>query len=100
VTTWAKGRQSFSVKGGSSRANRRPREIADLADLPPREVLLARMAGAFQAPLRAGAGAFGLPAGLANVLEQVRQQKRGGVAAACRTREVCALLVSVSEQVL
>ena len=35
-----------------------PAEIADLADVEPREVLLARLAGGFQAPLTKAAGLF------------------------------------------
>jgi large subunit ribosomal protein L10 len=35
-----------------------PGDIADLADVPPREVLLARLAGGFQAPLTKAAGLF------------------------------------------
>ena len=79
VTTWAKGRQSFSVKGGIVEGRVvGPREIADLADLPPREVLLARMAGAFQAPLAGLVQVLSASLrGLANVLEQVRQRKEG-----------------------
>ena len=79
VTTWAKGRQTFSVKGGVVEGRVvGPREIADLADLPPREVLLARMAGAFQAPLAGLVQVLSASLrGLANVLEQVRQQKEG-----------------------
>jgi large subunit ribosomal protein L10 len=35
-----------------------PAEIAELADIEPREVLLARMAGGFQAPMAKAAGLF------------------------------------------
>jgi large subunit ribosomal protein L10 len=55
-----------------------PREIAELADLPPREVLLGRVAGVLQAPL---AGLVQVVSaslrGLANALDQVRQKKEG-----------------------
>jgi large subunit ribosomal protein L10 len=79
VTTWARGRQTFSVKGGVVEGRVvGPREIADLASLPPREVLLARMAGAFQAPLAGLVQVLSASLrGLANVLEQVRQRKEG-----------------------
>jgi large subunit ribosomal protein L10 len=79
VTTWAKGRQTFSVKGGLVEGRVvGPREIADLADLPPREVLLARMAGAFQAPLVGLVQVLSASLrGLANALDQVRQRKEG-----------------------
>jgi large subunit ribosomal protein L10 len=79
VSAWAKGREKFSVKGGVVEGRVvGPREIAELADLPPREVLLGRMAGALQAPL---AGLVQVLAaslrGLANALDQVRQKKEG-----------------------
>jgi len=54
-----------------------------LADLPPREQLLAQTAGAIAAPLRSFAGALNaLPRNLATVLEQVRKQKEEGQEAA------------------
>jgi large subunit ribosomal protein L10 len=79
VTTWAKGRQSFTIKGGIVEGRVvGPAEIADLADLPPREVLLARLAGACQAPLQGLARVLAAPLqGLVRALEQVRQQKEG-----------------------
>lgn len=79
VTTWAKGRQTFSVKGGIVEGRVvGPREIAELANLPPREVLLARLAGAVQAPLQGLVQVLSAPLqGLVRVLEQVRQRKEG-----------------------
>ena len=79
VTTWAKGRQTFSVKGGIVEGRVvGPREIAELASLPPREVLLARLAGAVQAPLQGLVQVLSAPLqGLVRVLEQVRQRKEG-----------------------
>jgi large subunit ribosomal protein L10 len=79
VTAWAKGRQTFVIKGGIVEGRVvGPAEIADLAALPPREVLLARMAGAFQAPLQGLLQVLSAPLrGLANVLDQVRKQKEG-----------------------
>ncbi len=79
VTTWGKGREKFSVKGGVVEGRIvGPREIADLADLPPREVLLARMAGAFQAPLAGLVQVLSASLrGLVSVLDQVRQRKEG-----------------------
>ena len=79
VTAWAKGRQTFSVKGGIVEGRVvGPREIAELAGLPPREVLLARLAGAVQAPLQGLVQVLSAPLqGLVRVLEQVRQRKEG-----------------------
>jgi large subunit ribosomal protein L10 len=77
ITTWAKGRQTFTIKGGIVEGRVvGPAEIADLADLPPREVLLARMCGAFQAPLQGLAQVLSAPLqGLVRALDQVRQRK-------------------------
>jgi len=77
LAAWGRSRPSFAVKGGGVEGQLvGPAEIAALADLPPREVLLARMAGAFQGPLRALVNVLAGPVrALASVLEQVRQQK-------------------------
>jgi len=77
VITWAKGRQSFSIKGGIVEGRVvGAGEIADLAALPPRAVLLARMAGAFNAPLQGLVQVLSAPLrGLAGVLDQVRQKR-------------------------
>jgi large subunit ribosomal protein L10 len=79
VTAWAKGRQTFSIKGGVVEGRIvGPAEIASLADLPSREVLLTRMAGAFQGPLVGLVRVFSASLrGLASVLDQVRQRKEG-----------------------
>ena len=53
-----------------------PADIAVLAALPAREVLLARLAGTFQAPLRGLANVMAGPIrALASALDQVRQRK-------------------------
>ncbi len=77
LSTWGKARPTFTVKGGLVEGQLvGPAEIAVLANLPPREVLLARMAGAFQAPLQALANVLAGPVrALASVLDQVRRQK-------------------------
>lgn len=77
VITWAKGRQTFSVKGGIVEGRVvGPGEIADLAALPPRAVLLARMASAFNAPLQGLVQVLSASLrGVASVLDQVRQKK-------------------------
>jgi large subunit ribosomal protein L10 len=79
VSAWAKGRPTFAIKGGVVEGRVvGPAEVVALADLPPREVLLARMAGAFQAPLQGLVQVLSAPLrGLANVLDQVRQRKEG-----------------------
>jgi len=49
-----------------------PERVAELADLEPRDVLLARIGGAFTAPLQRMAGLLGaLPRGLATALQQL-----------------------------
>lgn len=79
VTGWAKGRQTFSVKGGIVEGRVvGPKEIADLADLPSREVLLGRLAGVLQAPMQGLVQVLSAPLqGLVRALEQVRQRKEG-----------------------
>ncbi|MQA91655.1 MAG: 50S ribosomal protein L10 [Gemmatimonas sp.] len=53
-----------------------PDEIKRLADLPPREVLLAQLAGGLQAPMvRLAGGMQNLIAGLARAIEGLRQQR-------------------------
>src|SRR4051812_29002238 len=57
---FGRGNQALIVKGGLL-GDRflAPAEIAELADVPPRDVLLALLAGAFQAPLAKAANLFG-----------------------------------------
>ena len=76
LTTWSKSRPSFAVKGGVVEGQLvGPADIAALADLPPREVLLARVAWAFQTPLQGLANVLAAPLrALASVLDQVRTQ--------------------------
>ncbi len=77
LSTWGRTRPTFAVKGGMVEGQVvGPAEIVALADLPPRAVLLGRVAGAFQAPLQALANVVAGPVrALASVLDQVRQQK-------------------------
>ena len=57
-------------------------QVESLASLPPREVLLAQVAGAIIAPLRNFAGVLNaLPRNLVNVLDQIRKQKEEAAAA-------------------
>jgi large subunit ribosomal protein L10 len=83
LTTWAKGKPTFSIKAGVVEGKVvGAAEIAALGDLPPREVLLARLASAFQGPIQRAAGVLAAPVrGLATVLEQVRKQRETAEAA-------------------
>jgi large subunit ribosomal protein L10 len=79
LSAWAKTRPTFTVKGGVVEGRIvGPADVAVLADLPPRAVLLARTAGAFQAPLQALVNVLAEPIrALASVLDQMRRQKEG-----------------------
>ncbi len=58
-------------------------ELTALADLPPREALLAQVVGTIAAPLRNCVGVLNaLPRNLVNVLDQVRKQKEEAAEAA------------------
>jgi len=58
-----------------------PAEVKRLADMPPREVLLAQIAGGLQAPMaRLAGGMSQLMAGFARAVDQLRQQKEGAAA--------------------
>jgi large subunit ribosomal protein L10 len=77
LTTWSKGRPTFTIKGGVVEGSlMSPADIAVLAALPPREILLARLAGTIQAPLQGLANVLAGPIrALASALDQVRQRK-------------------------
>ncbi len=77
LATWAKGREKFQIKGGVVEGRIvGPAELAALASLPSREVLLGRVAGVLQAPLRGLATVLAAPLrGLAIALNQVREQR-------------------------
>jgi large subunit ribosomal protein L10 len=83
LSTWAKNRPTFAIKAGIVEGKVvGPAEIAALGDLPPREVLLARVAAAFQAPIRQAAGVFAAPLrALLSVLGQVGTKKETAGAA-------------------
>lgn len=58
-------------------------QVAALADLPSREQLLAQVVGTIAAPLRNLAGTLNaLPRNLANVIDQIREQKEKEASAA------------------
>jgi large subunit ribosomal protein L10 len=77
LTTWSKTRPTFTIKGGVVEGRlMSAADIAVLAALPPREVLLARLAGTLQAPLQGLANVMAGPIrALASALDQVRQRK-------------------------
>ncbi len=77
LATWSKTRPTLVIKGGVVEGRLlSPADIGVLAALPPREVLLARLAGTFQAPLQGLANVLAGPIrALAGVLDQVRQRK-------------------------
>jgi large subunit ribosomal protein L10 len=52
--------------------------VKQLADMPPREVLLAQIAGGLQAPMaRLAGGMSQILAGFARAVDALRQQKEG-----------------------
>lgn len=56
-----------------------PEQIKQLADLPPKEVLLAQLAGGLQAPMaRLAGGMSQLLAGFARAMDALRQQRESG----------------------
>lgn len=77
LTAWGKTRPTFAIKGGVVEGRVvGPAEITALANLPPREVLLAQVAGAFNAPIQSLVNVLAGPIRvLASVLDQVRHQK-------------------------
>jgi large subunit ribosomal protein L10 len=55
-----------------------PEQVRQLASLPPREVLLAQLAGGLHAPMaRLAGGMSQILAGFARAVDQLRQQKEG-----------------------
>ncbi len=74
---FAKSHDTFAVKGGLLGLEFLPPEkIAELADLEPRDVLLAKIAGVMQAPMANLAGLLAaLPRNTANVLQQLLERK-------------------------
>ena len=77
LSAWAKGRPTFTIKGGAVEGRVvGPAEIANLAELPSREVLLGRVAGVFQAPIAGLARVLAASlTGLASVLSRAREQR-------------------------
>ena len=77
LTSWGRSRPAFTVKAGMVEGQLvSAADVQTLADLPPREVLLARLAGTLQAPIQGLVNVLAGPVrALASVLEQVRVQK-------------------------
>jgi large subunit ribosomal protein L10 len=87
ISAVAKALRDFSrnnpllvIKGGLADGSLlSPGDLAALADLPPREVLLARLAGALAAPLQQMAGLLqALPRGMAYGLSALIEQRQAG----------------------
>ncbi|MGD2052116.1 MAG: 50S ribosomal protein L10 [Acidimicrobiia bacterium] len=69
--------EPFSIKGGLLAGEYlTPERISDLADIEPREVLLAKMAGAMKAPMTKLAGLMAaMPRNLASMMQQLIDKK-------------------------
>jgi large subunit ribosomal protein L10 len=69
--------EPFSIKGGLLAGEYlTPERISDLADIEPRDVLLAKMAGAMKAPMTKLAGLVAaMPRNLASMLQQLIDKK-------------------------
>ncbi|MEW6459192.1 MAG: 50S ribosomal protein L10 [Bacillota bacterium] len=80
MVQFEKDYKQFDLKGGVMNGQLLPREsVLKLADLPPRQVLLGQVAGAFQAPIAALANVLqGNIRNLVYVLEAVREKKAAG----------------------
>jgi len=74
---FAKDHEVLVVKGGLlGREFLTPERIAELAEIEPREVLLARIAGAFEAPMAKMAGLLAaLPRNAATAMQQLLEKK-------------------------
>lgn len=77
---FAKDHEVFVIKGGLLGIEfLTPEKISELADLDPRDVLLAKIAGAMQAPMSNLAGLLAaLPRDTASVLQQLLEKKESG----------------------
>ena len=74
---FAKSHEVLVVKGGLlGREFLTPERIAELADIEPREMLLAKIAGAFEAPMAKMAGLLAaLPRNAATAMQQLLEKK-------------------------
>ncbi|MEA2023763.1 MAG: 50S ribosomal protein L10 [Actinomycetota bacterium] len=75
---FAKTHEVLVIKGGLlGRDFLTPERIAELADIEPREVLLAKIAGAFEAPMAMMAGLLAaLPRNAATAMQQLLEKKQ------------------------
>lgn len=75
---FAKGHEVLVIKGGLlGREFLTPERVAELADIEPREVLLAKLAGAFEAPMAKMAGLLAaLPRNAATMMQQLLEKKQ------------------------
>jgi large subunit ribosomal protein L10 len=75
---FAKDHEVLVIKGGLlGRDFLTPERIAELADIEPREVLLAKIAGAFEAPMAKMAGLLAaLPRNAATAMQQLLERKQ------------------------
>jgi len=75
---FAKDHEVLVIKGGLlGREFLTPERIAQLADIEPREVLLAKIAGAFEAPMAKMAGLLAaLPRNAATAMQQLLEKKQ------------------------
>ena len=74
---FSKGHGVFVIKGGLLGTEYlSPEKVSELADIEPREVLLAQLAGAMKAPMAKLAGLLGaLPRNTASALQQLLERK-------------------------
>jgi large subunit ribosomal protein L10 len=87
---FSKSHDVLVVKGGLlGREFLTPERIAELADIEPREVLLARIAGAFEAPMAKMAGLLAaLPRNAATAMQQLLEKKEAEQPADVAAEEV------------
>ena len=78
LSDFAKTHEVLVIKGGLlGREFLTPERIAELADVEPREVLLAKIAGAFEAPMAKMAGLLAaLPRNAATAMQQLLEKKQ------------------------
>jgi large subunit ribosomal protein L10 len=77
IMGFAKEHKQLEIKAGLLRGKViRPEGVKELADLPPREILLAQVLGGLQAPIAGLANVLnGVPRSLVYALEAIRKQK-------------------------
>jgi large subunit ribosomal protein L10 len=98
---FAKTHDVFTIKGGLLGSDfLTPEKISELADIEPREVLLAKLAGAMKAPMANLAGLLAaLPRNTASVLQQLLEKKEAGAVVAA-AEEIVAEAAAEAEEVV